>query len=986
MAPFDPDPRQRSVLEHTTGPLLVTGGFGTGKTAVLRERFARLIETGADPERVALVVGSGRARDRARAALLDRLGIALPRLTVVTVQGLAFHVVGERYERLGYEAPPRVLSASEQRDRVRELLEDEDAARWPVYGGLLPLRGFADELRQFVIRAQEALLPPDEIERRATERGLAGWLELAAFLRHYLAVLDASKEVDFAGLVEQAAAAAGGDDRPFDHVIVDDYQDTTFGAERLLAELRPESLVVAGDLGAHLFSFQGTTDVPLRRFVESHPAAEVEVELDTPHRPRPARIEAWRAAHVSEQHAAVAREVRRVHVEEHVPWRDIAIVARRQGSHEAGVLRALDDAHIPRAISERGTYRLAAATRPFLLALRWAVAGPEERDALAEPVLTSELGGLSPASGTSLLRLVRAHGLPAREALARHDLVAPEEAAGIAELGAVLAEAEHRKDSVLRAFEALWHGLSYARELVRRTESDHHARSDLDAVLQLSRAVSEAGSSPDPSVEAFILRLGSEDTDELAAGVEAAEDAVHVLTAHAAAGRGFDTVVVVDALEGDFPSLSRPEPMFDLGALDGTSRRSEINRLRLADERRLFAMVCSRARRRVLFTATDPHGDRSGVTLRSRFVEELDVEWTDAPSTPFVEPVSVAEAAAAWRRVLADPKAPAHERLSSLDGLLALGDDPARWWFQREWTDLEAEPREKLYLSFSRLGTLENCELQYVLSSELGLDPGGGYQAWVGRLVHQIIEDCEHGEVERTREAFEHVLDERWEPARFPSLAISEAERANAKRVLIPNWFVRYADPPATATEQTFEFEFEGAAIRGKIDRIGPGPDGATRITDYKTGRSDNAPRASESLQLGIYYLAVDGTDDLAEHRPVGAVELAYLGGKKKDSSLDVQEWPISRDEEEEYKTRMRERIGTLVERIHALDRDRRYVASTAASCFFCRFQPLCTRYPQGGAVFPIPDEAREDAPADVEPVEPPADLPPAPQQLRLVT
>jgi superfamily I DNA/RNA helicase len=912
----------------------------------------------------------------------------------VTIQGLAFHVVGERYEQLGYEAPPRVLSASEQRDRVRELLEHEEADRWPAHGGLLGLRGFADEVRQFVIRAQEALLSPDEIARRATERGLGGWFELAEFLRHYLAVLDASKEVDFAGLVEQAAAAVGEGNRPFDHLIVDDHQDTTFGAERLLAELRPASLVVAGDLAAHLFSFQGMTDAPLRRFVESHPGA-AQVELDMPHRPRPVLLEAWRAAHVSEQHAAVAREIRRIHVEERVPWRDLAIVARRHGSHEAGMLRALDDAHIPRAVSERGTYRLAAATRPFLLALRWAIANDEERDALAEPVLTSELGGLSPASGRTLLRLVRAHGLPAREALAHADLAASDEAAEIAELALVLAEAEEHKDSVLRAFEALWRGLPYARALVGRAERDHHVRADLDAVLQLSRAVSEAGSSADPSVEAFMLRLGSGDEDELAAGVEAAGDAVHVLTAHAAAGRGFDTVVVVDALEGDFPSLSRPEPMFDLGALDGTARRSEINRLRLADERRLFAMVCSRARRRVLFTATDPHGDQSGVTLRSRFVEELDVDWTDAPTTPFVEPVSVAEAASAWRRILADPTSPAPERLSSLDGLLALGDDPGRWWFQRDWTDVEAEPRDKLYLSFSRLGTLENCELQYVLSSELGLDPGGGYQAWVGRLVHQIIEDCEHGELERTPEAFERVLDDRWEPARFPSFAISEAERANAKRVLIPNWFARYADPAATATEQTFEFEFEGAAIRGKIDRIGPGPDGSTRITDYKTGRSDNAPRASESLQLGIYYLAVDGTDDLAQHRPVGAVELAYLGGKKKDSTLDVQEWPISRDGEEEYKTRMRDRIGTLVERIHTLDRDRRYVASTAASCFFCRFQPLCTRYPQGGAVFPIVAAAPDDSPgSEATPAQPsPAERTPgdevvgdAPQQLRLVT
>jgi hypothetical protein len=52
-------PRRRS--SHTTGAALITGGPGTGKTAVLRERFARLIEAGAEPERTALVLGSRRA-------------------------------------------------------------------------------------------------------------------------------------------------------------------------------------------------------------------------------------------------------------------------------------------------------------------------------------------------------------------------------------------------------------------------------------------------------------------------------------------------------------------------------------------------------------------------------------------------------------------------------------------------------------------------------------------------------------------------------------------------------------------------------------------------------------------------------------------------------------------------------------------------------------------------------------------------------------
>ncbi|HEX6579526.1 MAG TPA: UvrD-helicase domain-containing protein, partial [Actinomycetota bacterium] len=247
MAPFDPDPRQGETLEHTDGAMLVTGGSGTGKTAVLQERFARLVEAGADPERIALIVGSRRARDEARRLLLERLPVALPTLTVVTIHGLAFHVVGERFEQLGYGAPPTVLSASEQFARVRELLADQDLNRWPTYGPLLPLRGFADEVQQFVIRAQESLLSPDDIEHRVAERGLAGWNELAAFLREYLSVLGNKEpaEIDFAGLVGQAANAARAGDPPFDHVMIDDYQDTTFAAERFLAELRPRSFVAA---------------------------------------------------------------------------------------------------------------------------------------------------------------------------------------------------------------------------------------------------------------------------------------------------------------------------------------------------------------------------------------------------------------------------------------------------------------------------------------------------------------------------------------------------------------------------------------------------------------------------------------------------------------------------------------------------------------------------------------------------------------------
>jgi superfamily I DNA/RNA helicase/RecB family exonuclease len=956
--PSDPDAAQQQVLEHRTGALLMLGAAGTGKTAVLRERFARAIESGADPERIALVVGSDRARDEAQAALLNRLGRSLPALRVTTIHGLAFSIVSERFEALGYREPPRVLDAVRQFALVERLLEEERGhpERWPAYGGLLSLRGFADEIRQLLLRAAERVITPEEMRARAERRGLGGWGELAGFAARYHDELGRLGVLDFAGLLVRAAEAASIGPRAFDEVLIDDYQDWTFAAERLVSALGCPTVVVAGNETAHVFSFRGTTIEPLRRLLDD--PSVVHVRLATDHRSRPGGVvvDAWTAAHASEEHRAIARELRRIHVEDDVSWSDLAVVVRRQSGDAQALLRALDDARIPRDAADPGLSPAAApGTRPYVLALRWIVAGPETRDELAEVVLTSELGGIAPASARSLLRLTRARGLPTSAALEVEEGLGQADRASLAALRDALLEAERVAASAEDALRVLWHRLPCSAALVQEAETSIEARADLEVVRALTEAAAVSASSAEPGVEAFLASLGAAEGGPEAVGPTRRDgDAVRVLTAHASVGMEFDTVVVAGAQEANFPSLHRPEPMFDLDVLQRSSTRSETNRARIADERRLFGTVLSRARRRVLLTASHSHGSLATEGPVSRFAQELDVDWTPAPVPPYADPVSSEEAAAVWRRTLADTGASRGARVAALDGLLELGVDPRRWWFRRDWSP--APPRDEPHrLSFSRLDRLENCELQFALAEELGLDPGGGYQAWVGRLVHGLIERIEAGELERSPEAFAAAIEAAWEPQRFPSYAISEAERANATRVLVPNWFGRYGERPAEAdgTERYFTFDLDGAVIRGKIDRIGPDEAGRRRITDFKTGKADNAGDPAESLQLGIYYLAVRECDELAPFRPVDAVELAFLAGTKGDAAeAKILEWAIDVEDEASYVTRMRSRVTDLVERVRTLAHEGSYTPSTAADCFFCRFQTMCSRYPQGAPVF----------------------------------
>ncbi|MFY9587926.1 MAG: UvrD-helicase domain-containing protein, partial [Actinomycetota bacterium] len=257
------------LLDLSSGRILVTGAPGSGKTRLLVERFARLIEGGADPERVLLITLNRRAAREARAFLLTRLARSLPSLQVHTAHSFAYGVLGRRFDELGYAEAPQVLTAAEQYATVRELLLNDRPALWPRLDPLRTVRGFAREIADFVLRAQERLFHPDSLRAEIARAGREQYGEVADFFERYLEVMNASNRVDFAGLLHQAVVALQAglrDEDRADHLLVDDYQDITPAAEAVIAALAEGagSTVVSADPGGHVFAYRGGSLEPLR--------------------------------------------------------------------------------------------------------------------------------------------------------------------------------------------------------------------------------------------------------------------------------------------------------------------------------------------------------------------------------------------------------------------------------------------------------------------------------------------------------------------------------------------------------------------------------------------------------------------------------------------------------------------------------------------------------------------------------------------------
>ncbi len=977
------DPAQQEVVAHRGGPLLVLAGPGTGKTTTVVEAVVARIEAGADPEQVLVLTFGRRAAAELRGRITARLGRATKEPLARTFHSYAFGILRREAAARG-EPAPRLLAGPEQDLVVRDLLAGDleaGAVGWPDrLHAALGTRGFAQELRDLVMRAYERGVTADELDRLGRVQARDDWRAAARFMRQYAGVtaLQDAASYDPAELIravvglwlrEPALLAAEQAARP--HVFVDELQDTDPAQVELLTLLsgRGRDLVAVGDPDQSIYGFRGADVTGIREFRDRFRTADDTpapvVALTTCRRsgsrcsPRAAGSRAVSAVRAgtatccprpgcrpaSSRSPCCAPRRRRPPTSPPgcgTPTWSTACRGRRWRCSSGPpcarcpccAARWSRPACRSRCPATRSRCVQEPAVRPLLLLLRCATRPEALDEDTAVQLLTSPLGGAD-VMGLRRLRQVlrraeldaggrRASGQLLVEALDDPRVLVPlaqsatRPAVAVATLLALAREAVAAPGAT--AEDVLWElwqrtGLAVRWERASREggTSGEAADRDLDAVVALFETAARfCDRLPGAGPEVFLDHLlGQQIPGDEPAIRPVGDEAVQVLTAHASKGLEWDVVCVAGVQEGIWPDLRmrgsflgserlvdllRPggEPMATVVATAAT-----LGRL-LEEERRLFYVAITRARRALMVTAVT--SEREALSP-SRFLDEIDPLAGDDPRplTPVRRPLSLTSLVAELRQSVTDPdvddalRSAAAARLAALAEAGARGADPDSWWGLPALSDerpVRAED-ESVAVSPSKVETFRRCELRWFLEHVGGGDTSGAAQS-VGTLVHAVAESARTPET-----STEEVLQARLQ-ALLPTVDLGsgwvgrkEREKAEGMVRRLAGWLAANGRE-VVATELAFEAEVGRARLGGRVDRIERDADGRAVVVDLKTGASKvPADELPEHGQLATYQLAVEhgAFDGLAESGGAELVQVGKAGGK--DFAVQGQE-PLS--------------------------------------------------------------------------------------------
>ncbi|WP_130839566.1 ATP-dependent helicase [Corynebacterium neomassiliense] len=433
----------------------VLGGPGTGKTSLLLDTLVNYLRGGGDPESVMVVTPSKESATDLRARLTEMLrddpGYAATGTPVRSVHSWAFALLRSVAARRG-DPLPRLMTGADHDLMVRALLRgnaEDGSGSWPErMRPALGLVGFARQLRDLLLRAEERGIGPDELSELGRRHDMDMWVAAGDFLRESRQVgrLSGSRALNASELLHRVLAEFDGSaegrsvlEKQRSRIrllLVDDAHNLDPASARLLDMLTVPGArtLVAGDADQCVFHFRGADEeyltgiaadpdhrVVLSRSRRLGPSAVTAVNRLTRLLPPsgtriPVRaaengdgdagqggpvpdLTVCRAPSATAERLTVADAVRRAHVSDRVAWDRIAVVVRTVGQIPP-LRRTLLSHGVPVKVDPTS---VVLAEQPLVASLLLAV------EALTRPLTVAELRQLveSPVGGADPVMLRR---------------------------------------------------------------------------------------------------------------------------------------------------------------------------------------------------------------------------------------------------------------------------------------------------------------------------------------------------------------------------------------------------------------------------------------------------------------------------------------------------------------------------------------------------------------------------------------------------
>jgi len=591
------NPDQLDAVVHHRGPLLVVAGAGSGKTRVLTHRIAHLIEEhGVNPFRILAITFTNKAADEMRHRVAQLVGPVAEKMWVSTFHAACVRILRRDASRLGYPSSFTIYDQADAQRLTGYVIRDK---------GLDPKKFTPRNVHALVSAAKNDLvLAPDYAARAANifERKIADvYLE-------YQRRLEQAGAMDFDDLLTNTVRllrtcpdVLEHYQERFEHILVDEYQDTNRAQNEivLLLGAKHHNVTVVGDADQSIYRFRGADIRNIVDFEEAFPevttilleqnyrstqtildAANAVIEHNLARKPKALwtdqghgdRIVRYHAEDEADEAQFVARTLGSLHDAGDLRWNEMAVFYRTNAQSRV-VEEALMRAGVP--------YRVVGGTRFYdrreirdAVAYLRAVANPTDEVSLKR-VLNVPKRGIGDTTVARLDAFAAAEGLSFRVALDRAEEAGVSGAAlrGVRAFTSLLDELTAGvEEGPATLLQATLERSGYLDEL----EAEHSVES-AGRLENLGELVGSAERFE--SVAAFLEQISLvADTDEL----DPDESRVVLMTLHSAKGLEFPVVFLLGCEEGVFPhtrALTEPDE--------------------LEEERRLAYVGITRARERL---------------------------------------------------------------------------------------------------------------------------------------------------------------------------------------------------------------------------------------------------------------------------------------------------------------------------------------------------------------------------------------------------